>query len=83
MPHSHPGTEHITILSGEFYMGFTDKFDEGSAQKLGPGSFVLMPSGKHVHYAFTKGQKTVVQLHGVGPWDVKYVNPGEDPRRNK
>jgi hypothetical protein len=23
---------------------------------------------------------TVVQLHGVGPWQINYVNPADDPR---
>ena len=26
-----------------------------------------------------KGE-TVIQLHGAGPWEIKYVNPADDPR---
>lgn len=25
--------------------------------------------------------ETVVQINGVGPFDVVYVNPGDDPRK--
>jgi hypothetical protein len=24
---------------------------------------------------------TVVQLHGVGPWQINYLNPADDPRK--
>jgi hypothetical protein len=26
-------------------------------------------------------QETVVQVHGVGPWAINYVNPADDPRK--
>ena len=32
------------------------------------------------HYASAKGE-TVVQLHGVGPWGINYVNAADDPRK--
>jgi hypothetical protein len=38
-----------------------------------------MPSGTR-HYASAKGE-TVVQLHGVGPWGINYVNAADDPRK--
>ena len=28
-------------------------------------------------------QETVVQINGMGPFDVTYVNPDDDPRRQK
>jgi hypothetical protein len=31
------------------------------------------------HYALAASD-TVVQINGVGPFDVKYVNPKDDPR---
>jgi hypothetical protein len=34
------------------------------------------------HMAWTEGE-TVIQLHGVGPWMIKYVNPDDDPRNKK
>ena len=34
------------------------------------------------HYATAKGA-TVVQVHGVGPFVVNYVNPADDPSKAK
>jgi hypothetical protein len=31
------------------------------------------------HFGWT-AEETIVQLHGVGPWGVTYVNPADDPR---
>ena len=77
-PHWHPAIEHVTVISGEVFMGSGEKFDEATAKKLPAGSFAVMPI-KHAHYFFTK-KKAVVQLHGVGPWGITYINPADDPR---
>lgn len=37
-----------------------------------------LPAGMP-HYAMADGE-TIVQINGVGPFDVKYVNPKDDPR---
>jgi quercetin dioxygenase-like cupin family protein len=78
-PHWHPGIEHVTVLSGELYMGTGEKFDMAKAKALPAGGFAVMPI-KHLHYAFTKDQKSIIQLHGIGPWGITYVNPADDPR---
>src|SRR6266516_2325396 len=26
-------------------------------------------------------EETVIQVHGVGPWAINYVNPADDPRK--
>ena len=77
-PHWHPADEHITVISGTFYMGMGDRLEEAAAKELPTGSFVVMPA-KQPHFAMTKVE-TVVQLHGVGPWAVTYLNPADDPR---
>jgi len=77
-PHSHPAIEHVTVLSGSFHMGLGEVFDESKATKLPVGGFAVMAIGTR-HFAFTKEEATI-QLHGIGPWGITYVNPADDPR---
>ena len=76
--HSHPAVERVTVLSGTFNMGVGDKLDTGQTMALGAGGLAIMQP-KTNHFAWTK-EETVVQLHGIGPWGVTYVNPADDPR---
>ena len=77
--HWHPAAEHVTVLSGAFHVGTGDKLDDTQAKALAAGSFMLMPA-KTNHFAFTR-TPTEIQLHGMGPWGITYVNPADDPRR--
>ena len=81
MPHSHPADEHVTVIKGSFYMGIGEKFDENAAKKIPTGGFAVMNTGTR-HYAFTK-KECIIQLHGMGPWGIIYVNPADDPRNKK
>ena len=77
--HSHTAIEHVTVLSGTFNMGIGDKLDTKATRALGPGSVAIMQPGTR-HFAWTK-EEAVIQVHGVGPWTVTYVNPADDPRK--
>jgi quercetin dioxygenase-like cupin family protein len=77
-PHFHPVTEHVTVIEGTFYVGMGDTFDASRATALPVGTFAALDPGVR-HFAFTKGT-TTIQLHGVGPWSLTYVNPADDPR---
>lgn len=79
-PHWHPAIEHVTVIAGSFYMGLGEKFDEAKATKLPVGGFAVMEIGTR-HFAFTKDEGAIVQLHGIGPWGINYVNPNDDPRK--
>ena len=76
--HWHPAVERVTVLSGTFHMGVGDKLDPQNATPLTPGSIAIMQP-KTNHFAWTKDE-TVVQLNGVGPWGITYVNPNDDSR---
>jgi quercetin dioxygenase-like cupin family protein len=78
-PHSHAKPEIVTVISGEARLGMGDTADEAKTQKLGQGSFMAMPP-ETKHYVYVD-QETVVQLNSVGPWEVNYVNPKDDPRQ--
>ncbi|MEX2153979.1 MAG: cupin domain-containing protein [Gemmatimonadaceae bacterium] len=77
-PHYHPVTEHVTVISGTFYVGMGEAFDVSKGTELPAGTFAALDPGMR-HFAYTKTE-TVIQLHGVGPWSLVYVNPADDPR---
>jgi quercetin dioxygenase-like cupin family protein len=79
-PHTHPTTERVTVLQGRLRFGHGVVFDEDAATVVEPGGLVRVPAG-HVHYAFTTDEEAIISLHGIGPWDVYYVDPAEDPRQ--
>lgn len=80
-PHWHPKVERITVISGSFNLGMGEKFEKGATRELTAGSFGFWAAGMR-HFAWVKGD-TVLQLHGIGPWAITYVNPADDPRNAK
>jgi len=79
-PHFHKAGENVTVLSGTFFVGLGERFDQGSGKELPVGGFIAIPP-KHPHFAWAGPQETIVQVHGVGPTDITFVNPVDDPRR--
>jgi len=77
-PHWHPAEEHVTVISGSFLMGLGDKFEDNKLQVIPVGGFAVMKTGTR-HFAMTK-EESIIQLHGMGPWGINYVNPADDPR---
>ena len=77
-PHRHSKDEFVTVISGKFAVAAGEKLDRTAAKPLPPASFVHLPAGM-AHYAWADGE-AVVQINGIGPFDVKYVDPKDDPR---
>ena len=77
--HTHPADENLTVLSGTLNTGMGDKLDLKKGEAVKAGGYVRMPKGMH-HYAWASGE-TVIQLNGVGPWDLTYLNTADDPRK--
>jgi len=80
-PHTHPTYERVTVLSGTFYFTTGDSYDPAKTRALVPGSVAIMPPGTPM-FGYTK-EETVIQLHGVGPWGLTYLNPADDPRKKQ
>ena len=80
-PHTHPKPERVTVLSGTLHLGMGDKFDATKAKAMPAGSYGTWPPGMK-HYAWVTGE-TVIQLHGNGPWVIEYLDPADDPRKQK
>lgn len=77
-PHTHPGREIVTVISGTFNLGHDTSNDAAKVASLPAGSFFAFDPGM-THYAYAKGE-TVVQISTMGPWGISYVNPKDDPR---
>ena len=78
-PHWHPTDEHVTVLSGTFALGMGEKLDKATMKDHPPGGYALLPAEMR-HYALAKTEATV-QVHGMGPFTLTYVNPADDPSK--
>jgi quercetin dioxygenase-like cupin family protein len=78
-PHWHPVHERVTVISGVFHLGRGETFDATRTEPLEAGSYFTMPP-KSRHFAHADGE-TVIQLNSIGPWEIHYVDPTDDPRR--
>jgi quercetin dioxygenase-like cupin family protein len=79
-PHWHTNDEQLTVISGTFVVHMGDTMD-APAHELVAGSYHFLP-GKLHHAAEAKGENTVVQVDGMGPFDIHYLNPAENPNRS-
>ena len=77
-PHIHPAYERVTVLSGTLHFAHGEAFDEAETTALPAGGVAIMPPGAPM-FGYTE-EETVIQLHGVGPWGIEYVDPDDDPR---
>lgn len=77
-PHIHPAYERVTVLSGEFHFAHGETFDREKTTALPTGGVAIMPPGAPM-YGYTE-EDTVIQLHGIGPWGIEYLDPADDPR---
>ncbi|HKG01117.1 MAG TPA: cupin domain-containing protein [Xanthobacteraceae bacterium] len=78
-PHRHSKDEFVTVMAGKFAVGSGEKLDRESLNPLPPASFVHLPAGMP-HYAWAEVE-SVVQINGTGPFDVSYIDPKDDPRK--
>ena len=79
--HTHPTDEIVTVISGTCSFGMGPKYDEASAKEMPAGAYVVLPSGMQ-HFAGSKAG-CVAQVQSMGPFQVTYVNPADDPRGAK
>jgi quercetin dioxygenase-like cupin family protein len=77
-PHTHPTDENVTVLSGTFHIAMGDKFDPKKGEAVRAGGFFTAQKGMQ-HYGWTTGP-AVIQIHGLGPFTINYVDPADDPR---
>jgi quercetin dioxygenase-like cupin family protein len=79
MPHSHPEDRIYTVISGVFYIGLGDTFDESRLVAYPPGALVVLPGGQpHFHCAMSSDY--ISQVSATGPLGMEYIDPAHDPR---
>ncbi len=75
--HWHSTDENVTVLRGTLRIGKGETFDPAKLVDLPAGSFMRMPKTMR-HFGMTKGE-TILQVHGIGPFEFNYVNAADDP----
>jgi len=76
--HWHPTDEHVTVIEGDVVLAM-DQGAQAHSDTFAPGDYVLLPAQMQ-HEASTKGGM-VVQIQAMGPFEVNYVDPKDDPRK--
>jgi len=79
MPHTHREDRVYTVISGVFYIGLGDEFDETKLVAHPPGTVVVLPAGQS-HFHWAKSGEYVTQVSAIGPLGIAYVEPSNDPR---
>ena len=80
-PHWHPTDEHVTVISGSLALGMGDVIDPKKSKTLTPGGYGVAPANMH-HFALSQ-HGAVVQVDMLGPFQITYVNPSDDPSPKK
>jgi len=79
MPHRHREDRVYTVMSGVFYIGLGEQFDETELEAYPPGSVIVLP-GDSPHFHWARSGEYVTQVTAIGPISLEYVNPLDDPR---
>lgn len=73
MPHRHPEDRVYTVISGIFYIGLGETFDEQKLEAHAPGG--------QAHFHWARSGEYVTQVTAIGPLGLAYVDPADDPSR--
>jgi len=77
-PHFHPRDRFITVIEGTWWTGTGAVMDKTSAIPLKPGAYMKHPAGAP-HYDGAKAQSVIVEIKGMGPAPLIYVDEQERP----
>ena len=78
-PHTLSKAGLFTVISGTFRIGMGEKVDSSKAKAMPAGSFIALAPGTP-HFVAVD-EETVVQLNNIGPWELSYIDPKDDPRQ--
>jgi quercetin dioxygenase-like cupin family protein len=80
-PHTHSVDEIVTVISGQAKVGMGKTADEKGTTAVKAGGVITMGPGME-HYVLIE-EPTVVQLSTRGPFNIRYVNEVDDPRKTQ
>jgi quercetin dioxygenase-like cupin family protein len=82
MPHTHPEDRVYTVISGVFYIGLGQAFDESKLEAYPPGAVIILP-GNTPHFHWAKSGEYITQVTALGPLGLEYLSAKDDPRNSK
>ena len=82
MPHKHPEDRVYTVISGVFYIGLGDEFDESKLEAYPPGAVIILPGNTH-HFHWAKSGEYITQVTAMGPLGMEYLSAKDDPRNDR
>lgn len=77
--HWHPTDEHVTLIEGDVTLRMNQGAEDAHEHTFSAGGYMLLPAEMH-HAASTRGGMTL-QVSGMGPFELIYVDPADDPRK--
>ena len=82
MPYApHPEDRIYTVISGVFYIGLGEVFDETRLTAYAPGSVIVLQGGQ-AHFHWARSGEYVTQVTAIGPLGLAYLDPADDPRNH-
>ena len=81
-PHKHPEDRVYTVMSGVFYIGLGEVFDQSRLTAYAPGSVIVLPGGQ-AHFHWARSGEYVSQITAMGPLGLDYLDPADDPRNQR
>jgi quercetin dioxygenase-like cupin family protein len=71
-PHTHPDARVVTVLTGKYWVGYGEKFDE-STMHMGTTGTVFTEPARTAHYGRAKEEGAILQFYGIGPTEVNFL----------
>ena len=78
-PHFHPNDRYVTVIQGTWWTGIGPVWDKENSVPLVPGSYMKHPGGA-AHYDGSLGEEVIVEIKGMGPAPLIYVDEQGNPR---
>ncbi len=78
MPHWHPRTERVTVISGEFHAGMGDKIGRKRCEDVSARELHLDPD-RACTTTLSRRARRSSRSSGPAPFQLTYVNPADDP----